>query len=219
MEIMRATFEAALTALGLHLESQAKDHLLAYFELLLARNKQVNLISARQPRPVQVVTHLVDSLTPLLWTDWPAEGRALDLGSGGGLPALPLALARPGWSWDLAEATGKKAAFLGQAQAALGLSRVMIIPAYLKPGVNEQGRLYDLVTARGLAALGDLAALAGPRLETGGRFLAFKGPRGEEELGRGGEALKNWNLELERRLDLTLPLVEARRTLFLFRKK
>ena len=215
---MRSTFEAALAALGLQLEDEIKDRLLAYFELLLAGNKRVNLISSRQPLSVQVVVHLVDSLTPLLWPDWPGQAQALDLGSGGGLPALPLALARPGWNWDLAEATGKKAAFLREVRAALGLAQVRIIPAYLKPGQNDQGRFYDLVTARGLADLGGLAALAGPRLGPGGRLLAFKGPKGEKELLEGAKPLKTWKLELERRLDLTLPVVEARRTLFLFIK-
>jgi len=214
---MRATLEAALAALGLLLEPEIKDRLLDYFELLLARNEKVNLISSRQTRPVQVAVHLVDSLTPLLWPDWPGRARALDLGSGGGLPALPLALARPDWHWDLAEATGKKAAFLREAKAALGLKRVRVLADYLKPGDRSPGR-YDFITARGLAPLDRLAALAGPRLGPGGRFLAFKGPRGEQELRAGASALAAWKLRLDRRLDLTLPLAEARRTLFLFVK-
>ena len=216
---MRATLDSALTALGLQLAPEVKDRLLAYFELLLARNEKINLISSRQLRPVQVVVHLVDSLPPLLWPDWPTQGRALDLGSGGGLPALPLALACPGWSWDLAEATGKKAAFLREVQAALGLTQVQVFADYLKPGIKAPGRPYDLITARGLADLARLAALAGPRLGPGGRLLAFKGPKGEQELKEGGAALTTWKLKLDRRLDLTLPLVEAKRTLFLFTKK
>jgi 16S rRNA (guanine527-N7)-methyltransferase len=205
-----------LDALGLSLDLETRERLMAYFELLLARNETVNLISARQSRPLQVVIHLVDSLTPLLWPDWPLQARALDLGSGGGLPAIPLALARPGWHWDLAEATGKKAAFLEEVRAALGLTQVRIIAEYLKPGRNDQGRRYDFITARGLADLGRLAALAGPRLNPGGRLLAFKGPRGEQELREHARTLAAWKLKLDRRLDLTLPLAEARRTLFLF---
>jgi 16S rRNA (guanine527-N7)-methyltransferase len=219
MEIlMRDTLDTALAALGLPLEPEIRDRLLDYFELLLARNEKINLISSRQSRSDQVVIHLADSLTPLLWPDWPTKAKALDLGSGGGLPALPLALARPAWAWDLAEATGKKAAFLREAQAALGLNQVQVLGDYLKPGVNEQGRLYEYITARGLADLGRLAALAGPRLGPGGRLLAFKGPRGEEELREHASALARWKLKLERRLDLTLPLSQARRSLLLFVK-
>ena len=216
---MRTTIDAALAALGLPLEPETKDRLLAYFELLLARNEKVNLISSRQTRPVQVVVHLVDSLTPLLWPDWPSRALALDLGSGGGLPGLPLALARPGWQWDLAEATGKKAAFLREVQAALGLGQVRVLAEHLKPGAKGQDSRYDLITARGLADLGRLAALAGPRLGPGGRLLAFKGPRGEQELRESAPTLAAWKLRPDRRLDLTLPLVEARRTLFLFVKE
>ncbi|MDR2724562.1 MAG: class I SAM-dependent methyltransferase [Candidatus Adiutrix sp.] len=138
---------------------------------------------------------------------------------GGGLPALPLALARPGWHWSLAEATGKKAGFLREVQTALGLDHIQVFADYLKPGVNPQSRFYDLITARGLAGLGRLAALAGPRLSPGGRLLAFKGPKGEQELQAGSAALAAWGLELDRRLDLTLPLVEARRILLLFTKR
>ena len=213
-----AVLDTALAALPLELAPAIKESLLAYFELLLSRNEQINLISARQTRPTQVVVHLVDSLTPLLWPDWPAQGRALDLGSGGGLPALPLAMARPDWFWDLAEATGKKAAFLREAQEALNLTRIQIFSDYLRPETTGPNNQYDLITARGLASLSRLAALAAPRLSSGGRLLAYKGPRGEEELKTGAKALAASKLKLERRLDLVLPLVEARRSLFLFVK-
>ena len=215
---MRETFAAALTGLGLDLPAEVQDRILAYFELLGVWNERVNLVSRRQDMKTQVVVHLADSLTPLLWPVWPARPRILDIGSGGGLPALPLALARPAWSWTLAEARGRKVVFLEQAKVALGLAQVKVQANFLSPGRNEEGLFYDLVTARAVGNLAHLAALAGPRLKPGGQLLAFKGPQADQELQTHQLDLARWKLGLTRRLDLTLPLAVARRSLLLFTK-
>ena len=217
--ICRTIFDRALKALGLELDPLVKQRLWDFFALLMAQNKRINLVSSRQPLSTQVVVHLVDSLTPLLWPDWPSEGHALDLGSGGGLPALPLAIARPGWNWDLAEATGKKILHLRETISTLGLNQVKTVHEYLRPALSGQVIFYDLITARAVASLSRLIPLAAPRLAPGGRFLAYKGPRGEDEYRGASNDLKKWRLTLERRMDLVLPLIKARRTLFLFVKE
>lgn len=215
---MRSTLVAALRALKLNLPEVTLDRIIFFFELLLARNTSLNLISSRSDRTTLVVNHLVDSLTPLLWADWPDQARVLDIGAGAGLPALPLALIKPDWHWFLAEATTKKAAFLKETVTALNLPNVEIWPSFLVPAHNMENLFFDLITARAVANLGRLASLAGPRLKKNGQWLAFKGPRADQELKEGRRELNKWKLELIRRLDFTLPILGSRRSLLLFRR-
>jgi 16S rRNA (guanine527-N7)-methyltransferase len=215
---LQEIFKTGLNLLGLNLTEKITADILAYFHLLLQANKRFNLISAQQSLPTQVAVHLLDSLTPLLYPDWPQTQSVLDIGSGGGLPALPLSLAFPAWSVTLAEATGKKAAFLAEVKTTLALERVTILNQFLNPGQNKENKFYDLVTARAVSNLETLAALAGPRLNRGGFLLAFKGPRGQAEFSGAKKELTKWNLKLTRRLDLSLPLVGFQRSLYFFQR-
>lgn len=202
-----------LEQLGLELDPAALDKMISYFEKLLKANDSLNLISAKQDLKTRVAVHLLDSLTPRLWLDWPAVLSAMDIGSGGGLPAIPLALSFPDWRMTLVEATGKKTAFLATVKDELGLNQIEIINRYLEPDKNPENLAFDLISARGVSDLKKLVALAGPRLKPGGWLLAFKGPRASDELSEAKSKLKQWRLSLEQRIDFTLPVVAAQRTL------
>jgi len=193
--------------------------LLDYFDLLLYKNESLNLISSKQSLKDQVVIHLIDSLTPLLWDNWPDDCKALDIGSGGGLPAIPLSIVFNGWNYSLAESTGKKANFLNELIQALSLSNVKVINSFLEPGYNKEKSEYELVSARGVADLKKLAAIIGPRLLKGGVFISFKGPKGAEEYKEAKSELSKRKLVLVDQLDFKLPFVEAGRILFLFEKR
>jgi 16S rRNA (guanine527-N7)-methyltransferase len=193
--------------------------LIRYFHILLLKNKSVNLISSKMPLRDMVAVHLLDSLTALKWKSWPAEGLALDLGSGGGLPAVPLSLAKPAWAFTLAEATAKKAIFLAEVKESLGLNNVTVVNDFLKAGLKADGFSFDLVSARAVGELKKLMPLAAASLKNGGLFLAFKGPRGEEELSAAQSEIKKRKMKLLQRIDLTLPLVQAERHLYLFEKQ
>lgn len=210
--------QEGLDQLGLSSFSLPIARLTAYFELLLTANDSLNLISAKQDLRTRVAVHLLDSLTPLLWDNWPPNLSAMDLGSGGGLPAIPLSLIFPEWKMTLVEATGKKAVFLESVKAALHLERISILNKYLEPDKNKEGQQFDLITARGVSDLKKLAAIAGPRLKSGAYLLAFKGPQAASELAEAEPKMKKWKLKLEDRLDFVLPMVEAKRTLLLLVK-
>lgn len=210
---IRAYLEEGLEQLGLSGSSLDLDKLIAYFEMLLRANDSLNLISSRQDLRTRVAVHLLDSLTPLLWTDWPRSLSALDLGSGGGLPAIPLSLAFPDWELCLVEATGKKTVFLASVKDSLQLANIRIMNKYLEPDKNPEGQLFDLISARGVSDLKKLSAIAGPRLKPGGRLLAFKGPQASTEFAAAEPKLKQWKLKLDDRIDFVLPLVEAKRSL------
>jgi 16S rRNA (guanine527-N7)-methyltransferase len=211
-------FSDSLSALGIKIDQSAQGKIMDYFALLLNKNEQINLISPKQNLQTKVIVHLTDSLTPLIWPDLPAAAMAMDFGSGGGLPAIPLAIVQPDWQYTLIESTGKKTAFLSEAREALALNNVIVNSKFLEPGKNTENINYDLITARGVSDLTKLFALAGPRLKQGGFFIAFKGPQGEYELDEAEAEMAKRKMQLYDCLNFKLPGLEAERRLFIFQK-
>jgi 16S rRNA (guanine527-N7)-methyltransferase len=156
-----------LAAMQLELPAGAQNKLLAYLDLLAKWNKTYNLTAVRDPLGM-VSRHLLDSLAALPFI----RGSTLaDLGSGAGLPGIPLAIARPDLAVTLVESNGKKARFLREVARSLPLSNVAIAQARIQ---DVTGR-FDCVTARALASLAEMLAWGGHLLAPGGRWLALKG--------------------------------------------
>jgi 16S rRNA (guanine527-N7)-methyltransferase len=167
------------------------DRLEAYAGLLLAANERLNLTRITEPAAVARL-HLLDALAALPLLDDHTSPRAVDLGSGAGVPAIPLAIVRPDCSWLLVESVGKKARALTSFIDELGLSGVEVAAERAEvlgqePAYRESA---DIVTARACAALPALAELALPLLRIGGELLAWKGPMAadDEEMLRGARA-------------------------------
>jgi 16S rRNA (guanine527-N7)-methyltransferase len=158
------------------------DALEHYVALLLEANRRVNLTRVVEPEAVARL-HLLDSLAALPLVDALGPERAIDLGSGGGIPALPLAIARPRIAWTLVDSVGKKAAILRDFVDRLGLDNVIVLAERAETlGRDERHReRYELTTARACAALPVLAELALPMLRLGGQLVAWKGPLGDDD--------------------------------------
>ena len=219
IEESRVLLIDGLKELNLTLPDENIESLLLYFKLLLAKNVQVNLISKKGDIKSRIASHLLDSLTPLLWSGWPNTSlAALDIGSGGGLPAIPLSIVFPKWKYSLAESTTKKANFLNEIKETMQLSGLTIINKFLTPGKND-GKFYDIITARALSSLKELVPLVGPKLNSGGYFVAFKGPRGPEEIIEASSKLEKNKLLLTDELSFTLPYIDVQRRLYLFTKQ
>ncbi len=143
-----------------------------YLDLLLAANARMNLtrIVDREQARVQ---HVGDALTLLPHLP-PGQHRLADVGSGGGVPGIPLAIARPDASVTLIESIGKKAAFLEETAAALGLENIAV-----RRGRAEEwrGEAFDVVACRALAPMEKVLGWCRPLVAPGGRLLAMKGPR------------------------------------------
>jgi len=183
---------AALPGLAIRLPAGALDRLEQYVALLLTANERVNLTRVVSPEAVARL-HLLDALAALPILDRIDPRRAVDLGSGGGLPGIPLAVARPDVAWILVDSVGKKAAFLREAAAALELVNVTVAAERAEsmgrdPHHRERAQL---VTARACAPLPVLAELALPLLAIGGALVAWKGPLTDDdpELRAGARAL------------------------------
>ncbi len=163
-----------------------------YVALLLEANLRVNLTRLTQPDEV-ASGHLLDALAALPLLDVATPARVVDLGSGGGVPAIPLALARPDIRWLLVDSVGKKAAVLRELVATLGLANTGVTADRAEAlGRDPRHReRYEVATARACAALPVLAELALPLVSVGGRLLAWKGPLrdGDDEVRRGRAAI------------------------------
>ena len=163
-----------LQAARLALPDDAQEKLLAYVELLAQWNRAYNLTAVRDPAEM-VSRHLLDSLAVLPFV----HGETLvDLGSGAGLPGIPLAIARPEIAVTLIESNGKKARFLREAVRALPLPNVTV----QQDRVQEIAGSFETVTARAFASLADMLAWGGHLLAPQGRWLAMKGRVDPREL-------------------------------------
>jgi len=164
--------EAGLRALGL--DASLAPPLLAYLALLLRWNRAYNLTAIRDPSEM-LTKHLLDSLAMHGAVDaLAARGGALaDLGTGPGLPGIPLAIAKPGLQVALVESNGKKARFLREAVRQLGLRNATVAESRIE-AFDAPGR-FDAITARALATLPLILELGGHLLKPDGRLLAMKG--------------------------------------------
>ncbi|NEX15519.1 MAG: 16S rRNA (guanine(527)-N(7))-methyltransferase RsmG [Halochromatium sp.] len=177
---LRAQLDAGLAAMpaeiGQALDPTARDRLIQYLRLLGRWNQAYNLTAVRDPRE-QVSRHLLDSLAVLPWV---RRGPVLDLGTGAGLPGIPLALARPGLRFTLLDSNGKKTRFVRQAVLELGLEQVEVIQIRLEAYQPE--RKFATIVARALASLQELYLSALGLATDDGRLLALKGRLAKEEL-------------------------------------
>ena len=198
---LRAELESGLDALGLARTLAAP--LLDYLALLQRWNATYNLTAIRDPRQM-VTLHLLDSLAmqPFL----AGIDTLADLGTGPGLPGIPLALALPDLRVTLVESNGKKARFLREAVRALRLDNARVAESRAE-ALDEPGR-YAAITARALATLPDILAVGGHLVAPGGRLLAMKGVRPDEEI---AALPPGWQLQAVH--PLTVPGLAAERHL------
>lgn len=191
-----------LAALGLSLADGCHDRLLAYLGLLARWNTAYNLTAVREP--AQMVTrHLLDSLSILPWVRGP---RVLDVGTGAGLPGIPIALADPALRVTLLDANGKKVRFCRQVATELGLPNVEVVQARVEAYRPEAG--FTTITARALADLPSLVASVRHLLGPDTTLLAMKGVAPAAEMA----ALRGEGLVVSSRR-LQVPGIEGERHL------
>lgn len=165
-----------LVAMQLSLTQRQQESLLGYLGLLSKWNRAYNLTAVREPA-VMVRRQLLDSLSILPWVD---QSPVLDVGTGAGLPGIPLAIARPDLNFSLLDTNIKKTRFVQQAVGELGLANVEVI----KTRVEQLDRpgYYARITSRAFATLAEMVWATGILLAPQGRWLAMKGALPEDEV-------------------------------------
>lgn len=194
--------------LGLQLSDEALQALLQYQDALLLWNKAYNLTAIRQPKEM-LVKHLLDSLSILKVL--PA-GRLLDIGTGGGMPGLIVALTQPERECVLLDSNGKKIRFLTQFIADLKLKNVTAIQTRVEnvDSIQNLGQ-FDVITSRAFASLTDFVEASKPYMHANSQIAAMKGLVPQEEI----DALAGqWQCET---IALTVPHLDEQRHLLILK--
>lgn len=173
---LRASLEGGLDALGMKVPAPSVDSMLAFLGLLARWNERFNLSGVRDPQEM-ITKHLLDSLAISCHLRGP---RVLDIGTGAGLPGLPLAIVNPQFTFVLLDSSGKKTRFVVQAVASLGLKNVVVEKNRVEDYRDESG--FDTVVCRAVADLVTIVQMAGHLCATQGRILVMKGRYPEREL-------------------------------------
>jgi 16S rRNA (guanine527-N7)-methyltransferase len=187
--------------LELTLSDEQYDKLVAYVMLLHKWNKVYNLTSVREPEQM-MARHIIDSLSVLPYI---SSTSLLDVGTGGGLPGVPVAICQPQTQVTLLDSNSKKTRFLQQVKAELALDNVTVVH-----GRVEQVSLpkFAIITARAFASIDDIIQLAGQHCEHKGCLVLMKGTYPEEEL-----EFKSTDFHLQDVLSLKVPECDGERHL------
>lgn len=195
--------------LGLDLSEETLELLLKYQDSLVLWNKAYNLTAIRDPKEM-LVKHLLDSLSIL--KDLP-QGRLLDIGTGGGMPGMIIALCQPDRDCVLLDSNGKKIRFLKQFIADLKLKNVIAVQTRVEneDSIHELG-LFDVITSRAFASLTDFVAASKPYMHSSSIIASMKGLVPTDEI----EVIKNqFSCDI---IELHVPRLDEQRHLLLLKQ-
>ena len=207
-----ACLAAAAQAVGVSLTDAQQAQLLTYLDLLGRWNKVYNLTAVRDPQEM-LTHHLFDSLAavaPLRRHTGGAPARVLDVGSGGGLPGVVIAICCPEIQVSCVDAVAKKAAFVQQVAVALRLPNLRGVHARVE-AVQDK---FDVITSRAFASLADFTEWSAPALAEGAVWLAMKGKRPDDEIAALPPGVEVFHVE-----QLQVPGLGAERCLLWLRTK
>lgn len=173
---LQAVLATGIKELSLDLNEKQHEQLLDYLALLVKWNSVYNLTSVRDPMQMATL-HLLDSLAAV--PAFTGARNVLDVGAGGGLPGIVLAIAMPDTKVSLIDTVHKKTAFLKQVKAELGLANATVYTSKVQE-VTVPAK-FDVITSRAFADLSNFVEWSGQLLEEGGKFIALKGVAPPEE--------------------------------------
>jgi 16S rRNA (guanine527-N7)-methyltransferase len=195
-----------VAGMGLALPSAAMDQLASYLDLLVKWNRVYNLTAIRDEAKL-VSHHVLDSLAVV---NHLPDGNVLDVGSGAGLPGIPIAISCPGRAVTLLDSNHKKGAFLKQAIAELGLATTRVVSVRVE--AYRPSERFRTVISRAFADLTDFVKLAGHLCAPDGVMIAMKGLHPDDEI---AQLTSSW--KVAKTLRLEIPQIDASRHLVFLR--
>ncbi|MBS5151127.1 MAG: 16S rRNA (guanine(527)-N(7))-methyltransferase RsmG [Butyricicoccus pullicaecorum] len=207
----RELLTQGLETLGMN-DTQAVDKLLVFSDLLLEKNKVMNLTAVKEPMEV-VTRHFLDC-APL--AQYAAGKKVIDVGCGAGFPGMPIALLTDA-QVTLLDSLGKRIVFLKEVIDTLYLENVQAVHARAEEFGHREH--FDLATSRAVARLNILAELSLPLVKVGGYFIAMKAVGSDDEIARAKNAIRLLGGQLERVLDYEVPMTQDRKSRLVFIRK
>ena len=212
--MMEHLLREGLSALGL--PEDGVPALMRYAELLVEKNKVMNLTAITEPSDIATL-HFLDSAALLTLADF-RDKTVADVGTGAGFPGLPLKIVEPSIRLTLLDSLNKRIDFLGEVCADLGLSDVACVHGRAEEFAAEHRESFDIVTSRAVANLRMLCELCLPLVKVGGHSLATKPVDSDEELAQARGAIAALGAVAERQADYTIPGTDVRHRLIILKK-
>lgn len=201
---------SGLDALSLELSDMQQQQLVDYVVMIDKWNKAYNLTSVRDPKQM-MVKHILDSLAIVPYLSDSADKNIIDVGTGPGLPGMPLAIAFPNKSFTLLDSLGKRVRFMTQCVHSLKLTNVTPVQSRVEEHNGEKP--YDIVLSRAFASLKDMLHWCEHLVDSEGQFLALKGQFPQEEIDEVSD-----HFQVSRTENLTVPNLVGERHLVWLKK-
>ncbi len=210
-------FVKELEALGINPNSDILNKFNTYYEKLIEVNSYMNLTAVTEKEEVYN-KHFLDSLTLLKAINLDSSLSLLDVGSGAGFPAIPLAIVKPNLNITIIDALNKRIKFLNDLVENLNISNVKAYHKRAEEYANEAKESFDIVTARAVARLNVLIELCIPFVKVGGYFIAMKASGAKLEIDEALKGIKLLGGELSNTLELALPDGAGMRSIIIIKK-
>jgi len=203
---------------GVTLSEEQLHLFILFLENIWAWNRRINLTGIPKKREM-IIKLLLDPLVALPYL--PSSGTLLDVGSGAGIPGLPLKIARPSYEVHLLEARAKKVSFLKYMTRKIGLTGIKAFQGRAEKGHDLPALFpgYDIVTARALAPLTKTIGICYPYIRPGGLLVTFKGPGIHQELKNTQAVMDDLGLGIQTKAAYRLPEVQGERHLLILKRR
>lgn len=220
MEYNLDKFNKGLDDLGISLSEEQMNQFLQYYELLIEKNKVMNLTAITEFDEV-VEKHFLDSLAIVKVMDISKVSKVMDIGSGAGFPGMPLKIAFPHLKITMVDSVNKKVNFINECIDKIGLHNVEAVHGRVED-LGHDGRYResaDLVVSRAVAALVSLAEYCLPFVRVGGDFVSYKSVKVDEELAEGKKAITVLGGKVKKNIRFQLTGTELERSFLLIHKE